>query len=559
MLAFVQFLLFVISCYSAQLKTDYAVDETFSVANSPYYVSADAVIRDGVTITVENGVEIIFMDDYTIHVRGTFDFCNVDTSITTDRGLYLATKGYIHADSSLVRQGSIAFDSGTNGKGLFCNVLFENLYIAINTNRDGLASPYVATIDNCEFSNIFRVFDGESFVGDASLFTDSYFHNIDEVAYQSQATFHSQATFRNCLFENFGTILVDSSFNGFYFTFTGNTITGDGTQNCFKIQRSILENNTIDNCVTAIKTDTYYNTIQYNVLSNHDIAVDMGGKSSPDTDTIQYNNFIGNTINLQNRGDTDAPDCIENYFGTSSTDQSAIAGTMNDICDGYSSGLITWWPYYLTAIDFNDLSNVPQTNTFTELLCPGVDNGHNVVGSKLNVIYVADTSWTASESPYYVVNDIVISDGVTITVENGVEIIFMDDYTIHVRGTFDFCNVDTSITTDRGLYLATKGYIHADSSLVRQGSIAFDSGTNGKGLFCNVLFENLNIAINTDRDGLASPYVVTVDNCEFSDIFRVFDGESFVGDVSLFTDSYFHNIDEVAYQSQATFQNCLFE
>eukprot|EP01083_Nonionella_stella_P257496 881334_1 len=133
------------------------------------------------------------------------------------------------------------------------------------------------------------------------------------------------------------------------------------------------------------------------------------------------------------------------------------------------------------------------------------------------------------------------------------------DYTIHVRGTFDFCNVDTSITTDRGLYLATKGYIHADSSLVRQGSIAFDSGTNGKGLFCNVLFENLNIAINTDRDGLASPYVVTVDNCEFSDIFRVFDGESFVGDVSLFTDSYFHNIDEVAYQSQATFQNCLFE
>eukprot|EP01083_Nonionella_stella_P257495 881333_1 len=221
MLAFVQFLLFVISCYSAQLKTDYAVDETFSVANSPYYVSADAVIRDGVTITVENGVEIIFMDV-----------------------------------------------------------------------------------------------------------------------------------------------------------------------------------------------------------------------------------------------------------------ESEIAAKVSDICDGYSRGLVTFWPYFESAIDMSDLINLPSSASPAQFVCSGVDNGHDVVGSKLNVIYVTSTTWSVSGSPYYVVNDIVIADGVAITIEDGVEIIFMADYTIYMRGTFDFCTVDTSNNMNRGLHDATTyGYIHADSSLVRKGSIVFDSGT----------------------------------------------------------------------------------
>eukprot|EP01084_Bolivina_argentea_P024070 44916_1 len=364
------------------LNVLYISSTSLMLSQSPYYVINDVVISDGVTITIENGVEIIFMADYTIYVRGTFNFChNIDTSNDKTRGLSdLTTYGYIHANLSLIRRGSIAFDSATNGEGLFCNILFENLNIAINTNRNGLTSPYIATVDNCEFNNIYRVFDGNSFVGDTSLFTDSYFHNIDEVAYGSAAIFD------NCLFDNFGAII---SAYGYYFTFTNNTINGDGTQNCFVISRSIIEYNVIDNCNIAITTNMYYNTIQYNIISNHNIAINMGDKSNDDTDSINYNNFIGNIINLRNTGNTDEPNCNYNYFGTSSTDQNVIEPTMEDICDGYSAGLITWWPYYLSVIDFTDLTNLPSSSTVVSLYCPGNDNGHNVVGNTLNVLYIS--------------------------------------------------------------------------------------------------------------------------------------------------------------------------
>eukprot|EP01084_Bolivina_argentea_P024069 44915_1 len=347
------------------LNVLYISSTSLMLSQSPYYVINDVVISDGVTITIENGVEIIFMADYTIYVRGTFNFChNIDTSSDKTRGLSdLTTYGYIHGDSSLIRKGSIAFDSDTNGEGLFCNILFENLNIAINTNRNGLTSPYIATVDNCEFNNIYRVFDGNSFVGDTSLFTDSYFHNIDEVAYGSAAIFD------NCLFDNFGAII---SAYGYYFTFTNNTINGDGTQNCFVISRSIIEYNVIDNCNIAITTNMYYNTIQYNTISNHNTAIIMGQKSNDDKDLIIYNNFISNVITLNNNGDTDETNCNYNYFGSSTSDQSVIASSMRDICDSSSLGLITFWPWFIS--EFIENAPLPIAYTFNFAGCSSIDS-----------------------------------------------------------------------------------------------------------------------------------------------------------------------------------------
>ena len=60
----------------------------------------------------------------------------------------------------------------------------------------------------------------------------------------------------------------------------------------------------------------------------------------------------------------------------------------------------------------------------------GVVQAENVKG-----ILYSDTTWTKVHSPYNIAGHVLVSEGVTLTVEAGVTVVFLGDYNIQVNGT----------------------------------------------------------------------------------------------------------------------------
>ena len=110
--------------------------------------------------------------------------------------------------------------------------------------------------------------------------------------------------------------------------------------------------------------------------------------------------------------------------------------------------LFKWWPWYVDAINFDDLENLPTLVTIDEFICEN-DDHPSIVGNRVNVVYLSNTTTTltSSNSPYYVTSDVLIQYNAVLNIEDSVEIIFAGNYEIAVRGTINGCyNVDTSNT-----------------------------------------------------------------------------------------------------------------
>eukprot|EP01084_Bolivina_argentea_P313874 543606_1 len=312
-------------------------------------------------------------------------------------------------------------------------------------------------------------------------------------------------------------------------------------------------------------------TVNYNTFMDNNIAVDIATGS--DSATISKNNFINNVISI--RTDTDDINAANNWWNTVLFEQ--IAESILDRCDGYSTGAVTWWPYYLSAIDMSGINNLPSSNTITSLTCIGIDNYPNITdGTKMNSLYIFDTTLTVSGNPYYVINDISTLSTITFKMENGVEIIFLGNYKINIFGVINVgCyEYDTSsITSINGLSNSNNyTYIHGATGQSRIGGINIDltNSKNAYGKFCNVLFKNLDYAvaeINGASISYQSKYYRTydIDNCEINNVnyatktsyctesFATYDEENKL------SDSYIHDISYGNYYGCIKIDNNIFE
>eukprot|EP01083_Nonionella_stella_P136937 416809_1 len=175
----------------------------------------------------------------------------------------------------------------------------------------------------------------------------------------------------------------------------------------------------------------------------------------------------------------------------------------------------------------------------------------------LAATYNSNVTLNDTVNAYTIDSDVYIESGATLTVRNNVELVFTGDYRIVVKGRVDIgCNdpnLDTfGFDANVGLMLADKAHIHSNAE--RQGRFYFDGASNHPiGLFCNVLFQNLENAVELEY----RQAVVTMDNCEFDNIDIVFNlpGEYYADDISLITDSFIHDVDAVLDGGHAEFDN----
>ena len=333
-------------------------ETTLKKNKSPYYVTSNVVIQSNATVNIENGVEIIFVGDYTITVRGTIDGCyDADTSGTDTRGLYLVTNTYIHSNDSTQR-GGFYFDYDDHyPTGYFCNTLFETMTTVFELddvdNMDFL-------VDNCEIKDVDYVISGDG--SSSTVIKDSIMHDFN-----AAVGYDEDVRFDNCLFYDFQDSIARYTYRRFYIY--NSEIIGDGTQTCITGDSvSELKNTIVDNCNIGIVLQSFYGDIKYNNFTDCRIGIKYQYGNNDDG-VISYNNFI-NTLDGDNNthilygADDDFEYGKYNYWGYRTNNQSIIASTIKDICDGYSSGLFRFWPWSYHPIGTDNIIDLAFTFDF---------------------------------------------------------------------------------------------------------------------------------------------------------------------------------------------------
>eukprot|EP01083_Nonionella_stella_P207996 755122_1 len=418
-------------------------------------------------------------------------------------------------------------------------------------------------------------------IGYRLLFTDCYFYDMFGIINSNYATF------RRCTIENFEHSLTPSSVIPQYLEIYNSRIIGPGSASspCVKLgDGSVLEHSTIKHCDFGLRlygdwwTDHEPPSIRYNSFEMNTVSIAIIYGQS----VVQFNNFINDDVSIEMHSSTyDCDECNYNYFGIPSFNhpdfRTVLGLKIRDECseNAYWSGVATWYPWYLNALDLSNISDVPPQDTLPVKECIGYDPHPEVIGNKLNHIYLPNTTTTltAADSPYYVIRSVEIRENTVFNIANGVEIIFETlqhkwSYNIKVlkKGILNVGCYDLNLSTitTRGTYLSDKIYIHTNwSDSVWDNGMEFETqdDTSYTSHFCNVLFEN--VAFVADSHDVNLEF----DHCEFSHVENIIDLTYVVFEPLLrFTNCYFHDFDvaftQVAFgriKPTIIVENCLLE
>jgi hypothetical protein len=324
-------------------------DQVWTAANSPYVLSANAVISQGVTVRVRPGVHIRTTGKFKIVVEGAFE-----ASGTKD---------------SVIRIDTATFEFTNNAKGYDFNARSGSHFSYCHYTGSGINTIYTITlspismlISNCRFENVYytvygmnantdtcllriekSVFLGGNSQGYAAyIFGSLAFLEMDECLVSKMYGFYfgNYATLTRNRFEywmsnsglrintgtnNRGRIII--SCNEFY-SFRSHMIEIAGTPNTFPI---IINNNTFDS-TWGISGSAHIRIALYSRLKNSRIK-------------IYGNNFLrGDRTILLGGGNapgmTDTLDLRSNYYGGRT--QSQIAASITDYSDDILIALTAW-------------------------------------------------------------------------------------------------------------------------------------------------------------------------------------------------------------------------
>jgi hypothetical protein len=323
-----------------------AADETWTAANSPYVLTANAVIKQGVRVRVEPGVHIRSTGKFKLIVEGSFEaHGKKDSVIRIDTATFEFTnsaKGY-------------DFKSSSGSHFSYCHYTGSG----INTIYTITLSPISLLISNCRFENVYytvygmnansdtcllriekTVFQGGRDGGYAAYVFGSYaFLEMDECLVSRMYGFYfgNYATITRNRFEYWqsnsglristgsqtrGRVII--SCNEFY-DFRSHMIEITGTPNTFPI---IINHNTFDS--TGV------------ILSSAHIRLSLFSRLNNSKLKIYGNNFLRGQRTVwitggNSPGNADTLDLRNNYFGGRNTTQ--INTSINDFTDDITVAL----------------------------------------------------------------------------------------------------------------------------------------------------------------------------------------------------------------------------
>ncbi len=323
-----------------------ASDQVWTAANSPYVLTANAVINQGVTVRVKPGVHIRTTGKFKIVVEGAFEASGTkDSAIRIDTATFEFTnkaKGY-------------DFNTRSGSHFSYCHYTGSG----INTIYTITLSPISMLISNCRFENVYYTIYGMNantdtcllrleksvFLGGnqgyaAYIFGSLAFLEMDECLVSRMYGFYfgKYATLTRNRFEHWmsnsglrinngshsgGCIII--SCNEFY-NFRSHMIEITGTPNTFPI---IINHNTFDITGTILNA-AHIHLALFSRLKNSKLKI-YGNNFLRGSQTIAFSG--GNAPGM-----SDTIDLRDNYFGGRTHTQ--IAASITDYNDDITIALM---------------------------------------------------------------------------------------------------------------------------------------------------------------------------------------------------------------------------
>ena len=313
-----------------------SVNTTWVSADSPYTLTGDIIIDNGVTLTVQPGVTVN-CGSYKIYVN---DVLNAQG--TNDDIIIFSGNGY----SSIVFTSTSIDWSGSSGC-IIDNVYISSLSLAVEYSSPKISNNYFIST----FTIPVTVSGGSPLISNNVIISDS----------------------SDCIYINLGSspiisynvIAGDEQHYGIYTEGTAyisnNNITGCSTGILAKGASTIQYNNIMENNNDGVRSENAASIIQNNVLANNNVGISVTGIIRDNTIAnnaaagiwgplssaiITRNNIYGNTQNVHLTETYDI-NATNNWWGT--TDASAINQTIWDHKnDPVNLGTLNFIPY-LTA------------------------------------------------------------------------------------------------------------------------------------------------------------------------------------------------------------------
>jgi hypothetical protein len=306
---------------------------TWTSANSPYTLTADVIVNNGVTLTIQAGVTVNF-GSYKLYVNGV-----LNAQGTSDSYIVFSGNSY----SSIVFTATSTDWSGTSGC-IINNAYFSSQSVAIENSSPKISNNYFSST----YGTLITVSGGSPSISDNVFVFDS----SDCIRINSGSS----------PVISYNVIAGNGNHYGIYTEGTAyianNNITGCWT-GIYAVGSSTIQfNNIMGNDNDGIHSENSASTIQNNVLANNDVGVTGTGIIRDNTIAnngvagiwgplpsadITRNNIYANTQNVH-LTELDNITAVNNWWGT--TDASAINQTIWDHKnDPDNLGTLTFIPY----------------------------------------------------------------------------------------------------------------------------------------------------------------------------------------------------------------------
>ncbi len=332
-------------------------DTTWTQTNSPYSLTGNVLVNNGVTLTLQSGT-ILDLNSYYIRVNGSL-IIQSGATINMD----LLGSDSIQVNGVLYAVGTSANPIHINGNYEFYDSLGPAIYSTITfsqfsmgwnqqTNSGSLIENTIINSTEIEVSSGVKISDNTFLSSSLTLLGGSptvLNNNLASGLSLIDGLSLGKAS------ENLSPVISNNKINGLNIG-AGSGVVSDNVISSLTISdaygspvSTLIERNMISDSSVGISCNIQnsYNgkaTITNNTITNNAVGIQVGSPYAP---TIVENNIYGNQINAKLSGTASGEvNLINNWWET--TDSQAINQTIYDFKDDFNLGTVNFVPF-LTA------------------------------------------------------------------------------------------------------------------------------------------------------------------------------------------------------------------
>ena len=343
-------------------------DVTWTKANSPYNLTGPVLVKDGVTLTIESGVNV-YLNEHDLKVNGPLVARGSSTDKIhfeiSDTPVYYMDKGIDFTYSSVdwneeTGSGCIIENAVVNTRLSISNSLKLSNNV-INARINTVEGSFVTISSNTITNQIAVGSESSVVISNNNIISEGDYSSSIAITGGSAVISNNNITGHG----NVGNIGIDfEGENGVYIS--DNIIHGFKSYGILAAGKSTIERNLIfdNNYGIGIGksisfTDMYYGTASDIIIRNNTIKDNSYGIYGPtNVTTIIYNNIQNNSdynIGIRIGSNIAIPN---NWWGT--TDTQAINQTMFDFKNDYNLGAITFIPFLTEPVPEEMAMPIPE-------------------------------------------------------------------------------------------------------------------------------------------------------------------------------------------------------